>query len=197
MIVGWDVSTTAIGICVKDDDGSTVEFGVIYPVGTTHSEKHRNAAAQVVNFCKRVCPSGTHVVEQHLGGFSGGFSSAQTKMALASMNAVISYVLGDYGTVMHILPVTTKRIMGLTKLEGEDKKDAVVRLARSADPNFPYRETPKGNWVKGTDDMADAWLLAEAGAKVLRGEASIGPAAKTKRHKGEARRAKDRGKTEG
>lgn len=197
MIVGWDVSTSAIGICVKDDAGKTLEFGVIYPEGKTHGEKHRNAAAQVIEFCKRVCPSASHFVEERLGGFTGGLTTKQTLMALAAMNAVISYVLAEFGSVQHIAPNTTKRITGLKVPKGGNKKAEVVKLARSREPTFPYRETAAGNWVKGTDDMADAWLLAEAGGKILRGEASIGQDKKAPGGKRTARRAKAEGDVEG
>ncbi len=182
MIIGWDISTAAIGVCVRRA-GEPDLFRVIFPDGKTHAEKHRSAARQVTAFMWEVERSSdvierdqkTHIVEQCLGGFTGGLTSKQTLMALASMNAVVSFVLGnDWGTVMHILPVTAKRITGLVVLPGETKKDAVVRSARSSAPNFPYRETKGGNPVKGTDDMADAWLLAEAGARLLSGEATIG-----------------------
>lgn len=197
MIVGWDVSTSAIGICVKDDSGKTLEFGVIYPAGSTHAEKHRNAASQVVAFCKRVCPKATHFVEDRLGGFSSGLTTKQTLMALAAMNAVISFVLADFGPVQHLHPGTTKRITGLVVPKGGNKKEEVVKLVRSREPSFPYRETDAGNWVKGTDDMADAWLLAEAGGKISRGEATVGQQKKATRGQPKARPAKTRGKAQG
>lgn len=189
MIVGWDVSTSAIGICVKDDDGKTVEFGVIYPMGETHGEKHKSAANQVIGFCKRVCPKATHFVEERLEGFTGGLTTKQTLMALAAMNAVVSFILSDYGDVVHLAPVTTKRITGLVVPKGGNKKEEVVKLARSREPSFPYSETKAGNWVRGTDDMADAWLLAEAGDKILRGEATVGQQKKAPRGKRKARTA--------
>lgn len=187
MIVGWDISTSAIGICVRDGEGKTIEFGVIYPSGSTHAEKHRSAASQIVNFCKRVCPSATHYVEERLGGFTGGMTTKQTLMALAAMNAVASFVLSEFGPVVHIAPSTTKRITGLKVPKGGDKKVEVIRLVRSLEPSFPYAETPAGNYVKGTDDMADAWLLAEAGLKISRGEASIGQPKQAKGHRRKAR----------
>lgn len=189
-IVGWDISTSAIGVCVREDAGRTLEFGVIYPVGATHALKHRNAAAQVVNFCKRVCPVAVHYVEERLGGFTGGMTTKQTLMALASMNAVISFVLADFGTVVHVPPITTKRITGLKVPKGGDKKVEVIGLVRSREPSFPYAETAAGNYVRGTDDMADAWLLAEAGLRVSRGEASLGQSKQDKGARGKARARK-------
>lgn len=197
MIVGWDISTSAIGICVKGDDGKTKEFGVIYPKGETHSEKQRDAAAQVITFCKRVCPDAKHFVEDRLGGFTGGRTSSQTLMALAAMNAVVSFVLSGFGTVAHIPPVTVNRIMGFKKPRGEERKPLVVKLVRSREPSFPYRETAAGNYVKGTDDMADAWMLAEAGGKIVRGEASVGQPKKASGGERKARPAKGKRKPQG
>lgn len=190
IICGWDISTSAIGVCVRNDDGSTLEFGVIYPIGSTHVEKHRSAAAQVINFCKRICPSASHYVEERLGGFTGGMTTKQTLMALSAMNAVCSFVLADFGPVTHIPPITTKRITGLKVPKGGDKKIEVIRLVRSREPSFPYAETAAGNYVRGTDDMADAWLLAEAGLKITRGEASIGQQKQDKGIRGKARPGK-------
>ncbi len=193
MIIGWDISTSAIGICVKDDFGKTLEFETIFPVGETHAIKHRNAAYQVRTFVERYsqCKC-THFVEERLGGFTGGLTTKQVLMCLAAMNAVVSFVLSSYGDVVQIPPVTTKRITGLVVPKGGNKKLEVIKLVRSAEPSFPYAETAGGKYVKGTDDMADAWLLAEAGIKILRGEATVGQPKKTSSDKKKARRAKDR-----
>lgn len=185
------------------EEGKEPLFHVIYPEGDTPLQKWRNAEKQVSAFLDGLDQFVVfhHIVEERLGGFTGGMTTKQTLMALAAMNAVVSTCLSYTGEVMYIAPVTTKRIMGLkdVTLEGEDKKETVVRLARSSCPNFPYVEKKKPKkpsktkvypWVPGIDDMADAWLLAEAGLRVLRGEASIGRPEKTGRGKGKARRAK-------
>lgn len=197
MIVGWDVSTSAIGICVRDDDGKVIEFGVIYPEGETHAAKHRSAAAQVVNFCKRVCPDARHFVEERLGGFTGGLTTKQTLMALAAINAVVSFVLAEFGPVTHIAPVTVNRITGFKKPKGVERKPEVVKFVRSRESSFPYRETTAGNLAKGVSDMADAWMLAEAGTKISKGVASIGQPKKAAGSDRKARPPKARGKAKG
>lgn len=199
VICGWDVSTSAIGICIRRD-GVPDRLEVIFPRGKTPLEKYRDVYWRLTEYMERLFIEEIltdikgpvyHYVEDRLGGFSG-VTTKQTLMALAAMNAVASLALSMSGTVTHIPPVTTKRITGLKvdKAAGETKKHAVVKLARQMCPTFPYVETAAGNWVKGTDDMADAWLLAEAGSKILSGEETLGPKKKTAGHKGEARRAK-------
>lgn len=176
---------------------------MIFPEGQTALEKWRDAAKKVNTVLDGIDQFATlhHIVEERLGGFTGGLTTKQTLMALAAMNAVVSTELSYVGDVTYIAPVTTKRIMGLTSLAlpGEDKKETVVRLARSSCPSFPYvekkkpKKAPKGKvypWVVGTDDMADAWLLAEAGLRLLRGEATIGRPEKARGGEGKARGAK-------
>lgn len=197
MIIGWDISTSAIGICVKDDDGSTREFAVIFPEGKIHLEKHRDAVKKVREFLSKHEGPASHFVEERLGGFTGGLTTKQTLMALAAMNAVVSLELSNHGSVTHIAPVTVKRITSLKVDKGQDKKLVVVGLVRSQEPSFPYSETKAGNYVKGTDDMADAWLLAEAGRKILAGEATVGQRKKASRRKGKAGGAKVGGSPEG
>lgn len=205
MIIGWDVSTSAIGVCVRDAGGRTLEFGVIYPRGDSHHLKQISAAAQVDEFCKRArarySPDGgdssSHFVEDRLGGFTGGLTTTQTLMSLAAMNAVVSFVLSWHGPVVHIPPISAKRIVGLKVPKGGNKKLEVIGLVRSREPSFPYAETAAGNHVKGTDDMADAWLLAEAGRLILSGEATLGQPKKTAGREKKARRAKGRVPKEG
>jgi hypothetical protein len=217
LLIGWDVSTAAIGVCVRTaPDGEIHKLDVLFPKGKNHQEKHRDAAKQVRKFMWDLEPefddevkTATHVVEQCLGGFSGGMSSAQTKMALAAMNAVVTFVLSDdWGEVIHILPVTTKAITKLKILPEEEshkqpKKAAVIRMMREAIPEFPYQETDKGNWVNGTDDIADAWLLTVAGGRILTGQATLpvpkkrGRKNKDKVDRETSRKSKARKPTEG
>lgn len=198
MIIGWDVSTSAIGVCVKDDAGATLEFGVIYPHGDSHLLKQISASDQVVKFCQHMVRvyGGTpmsHFVEDRLGGFSGGLTTRQTLMALSAMNAVVSVTLSRNGSVVHVPPVSAKRIVGLRVPKGGDKKATVVGLVRSVEPSFPYSETRSGNAARGVDDMADAWMLAETGRRILHGEATLGQGEKASRGGGKARRRKAAG----
>lgn len=205
--IGWDISTAAIGICVKREDRD-YEFHVIFPKGDTALEKWQSAASDVKEFVDSwLCRNGdidsvAHIVEQRLGGFTGGLTTKQTLMALAAMNAVVSVTLSHFGEITYILPVTAK---ALTKFkdkqkDGEDKKETVVRLAKAACPGFPYKEKKvsgkpkkgKGKtypWVKGVDDMADAWLLVEA-YWAQKDKASSEQSKEAAGRKGKARRAK-------
>jgi hypothetical protein len=208
--IGWDISTAAIGICVKRE-GKEHEFHVIFPKGDEALDKWRyanQAIHEIIGEIMEPEESAVHVVEQRLGGFTGGLTTKQTLMALAAMNAVVSVALSHSGQVHYILPVTAK---ALTKFkdrqkDGEDKKETVVRLAKAACPGFPYKEKKvsgkpkkgKGKtypWVKGVDDMADAWLLVEA-FQAQKDKASSEQSKKAASGKGKARRTEADGSEE-
>lgn len=193
-IIGWDISTSAIGICVVDPDGER-KYRVIFPHGETQLQKHRSATQQITDLLLELDLHRDgwevhHFVEDFLGGFTGGLTTRQTLMKLAAMNAIVSHCLSSWGAVTHISPSTVKKIVGLTVPKGGDKKIEVIKLARQKDPSFPYAETVHGNYVKGTDDMADAMMLAIAGKKILSGEAQIGQSKKASSGSKKTRRAK-------
>lgn len=210
-VIGWDISTAAIGICVRQE-GKDDWFHVIFPKGETSLEKWKSAQRQAFDFVNDNFTSNDcfmHVVEQRLGGFTGGLTTKQTLMALAAMNAVVSTAISHFGEIEYMLPVTAKALTGFKKkqLEGEDKKETVVRLAKSECPAFPYKEKKSSGkaktgknktypWVKGTDDMADAWLLVEA-YTVQKEKASIGQPKKASGRKGKARGTEDDSSEEG
>lgn len=198
MLIGWDISTAVMGICVRKDDGTyTFDFRKIK--GDTHLLKHRHVVQLIDDFLADKPGPHVHIVEERLGGFTGGLTTKQTLMALAAVNAVASLHLSYTGQVIHLSPIAVKKMVGLVVEKGvpNGKKIAAVGLVRSRHPDFPYAETREGNWVAGTDDMADAWLLAEAGGMILSGEKVIGPKKKAKRRKGKARGVPKRGPTEG
>lgn len=198
MLIGWDISTAVMGICVKHND-THCEFLFRKIVGATHLIKHQHVVKLIDEFLVGRPGPHVHVVEDRLGGFTGGLTTKQTLMSLAAVNAVASLQLSHTGQVIHLAPVTVKSIVGLVVPKGvpNGKKIAAVGLVRSRHANFPYSETSGGNWAVGTDDMADAWLLAEAGSKILSGEKVIGPKKKAARRKGKVGRGEAGGAPEG
>lgn len=202
--IGWDVSTSVIGVCAKKEDGTSVFYEAIKIKGDTMIEKYSYAVKAVniiVDYLKSLDSNRKHIVEDRLGNFSKGATTLDTLMKLAQMNAVVSYILSLDAKVTHIHPSTTKRIIGLKKTDDDpevidkktgkwNKKLAVVKLARISDPLFPFKLTPGGNFVAGVEDMADAFALAKAGLLIESGEAEIAKTKKTSRNKGKTRSAK-------
>lgn len=191
MIIGWDVSTSFIGICASLPDG-TFRYRVIEVKGETMLEKYRYAESSISLFLAGIKAEfeepRVHIVEDRLGNFSQGKTMQQTLMKLAQMNAVVSHFLDLDGQVIHVHPSRAKSLAGLKVPKGGDKKAEAIKLVRSRDGSFPYTQTKAGNPKAGVADMADAWLLTIAGTKILGGEAELGQAKEARRGDRKARR---------
>lgn len=177
LCVGWDVSTVNIGICAIDlSTNIAVKFKWLPIDGESMIEKYSCAVGQIeqvlLSFNDEYGPERAHFVEDRLGNFSVGATTMQTLMKLAQMNAVVSHRLSSDGPIRHLHPATAKRLAGLKVPKGGDKKLEAIRLAIS-NGGMVVNLTKKGNYSRGTDDMADAFLLAVAGTKLLTGEAEL------------------------
>jgi hypothetical protein len=198
VIIGWDVSTTAIGVCMTKEGLSS--FHVIFPEGDSAESKHRHAAGCVsdllTGFSLDPCRT-THVVEDRLQGFTKGLTTMHTILSLTAMNAVVSYVLSSFGRVLKVHPSTVKSFFGLrppkdvTLKKLYNPKEAAVKLVMERVSNFPCDRTKGGNLSKGVSDMADAWILAEFGRCFPAGKVNVGHSKKTRTHKRKARRSRE------
>lgn len=192
-IMGWDVSTSYVGVSLVTDGNLSGVWGIDLSGCKSIWEKYdlvRKEATSIIGILSESARSSViHYVEDRLGNFTKGLTTLQTLMVLAQFNAVVSCHLNDLcpGRVKHILPVTTKRIVGFKKDPTEDVKVTKSKLAARLYPTFVVQYTPGGNLKKGIGDKADAILLADAGLKVETGQAVIEPRKKAQRRKARPR----------
>lgn len=176
IFVGWDVSTSIVGICILMPDKTQIWKTIDLRKAKTLSKKYV-LLEKGIREIKEILGDKdvVNVIEERLAGFSGGFTSKNTLLMLAAMNAVATYVIESNwkNETMRLAPISTKSIVGLKVPKGGNKKEEAVKLVRKLCDTFPYKSKKKttkpentlGNWVDGTDDMADAYLLALAGSK--------------------------------
>ncbi len=192
---GWDVSTAVIGMCCLDASGEAqlIEHIRLFDVDGGLTAKYHVAAVGITDFIdrsRRACP-GTgerHFIEERLLNKEGR-TTRQVVAMLAAINAVATHVIieacqGDHTSVTHLHPSRVKRLVGLQVPKGGDKKAAAIALARTRCASFPYALNRGGvNPVRGTDDMADAYITALAGYTLDRADkgAEDGPVAKVPR----------------
>lgn len=189
------MSTAVVGMCCLDDSGEAklIECIRLFDVEDGLNAKYCVAAAGIRDFIVRarvLCPGDgeDHFIEERLLN-KQGMTTRKVLAMLAAMNAVATHVIieacqGDYRSVTHLHPSRVKRIVGLRVPKGGDKKAAAISLARARCPSFPYVLNGGGvNPVRGTDDMADAYITALAGYTLGRADKGTqgGPAAKVPR----------------
>lgn len=163
MILGIDVSTSKIGYCVIDDQQNLVEVKFIkFKDGTLEERamKFFNGEMQRLKKTYKI----THVrIEEPFSMFSGGKTTAGTMSKLQRFNGMISILsYGCFEVLPTLVPSRTARSKcGIKIKRGENTKLKVIDWVSQKFPkSFVVELTRHGNPKPGTDDMADAVVVA-------------------------------------
>ena len=175
-ILGLDISTSCIGFCLFNTEGSFVEIGCI-PIDKVKNtyEKAQCFRNKLVELSSKyditnIC------VEQNLQVFRPGLSSAKTLFSLAKFNGTVCFICFDtLGIEPFELNVNAARkLVGLkiNRKSTDSTKDQVKDWVREkivnitkADYNWPRKQLKsgpnKGNFrdLKTCYDMADAFVI--------------------------------------
>ena len=94
MICGLDISTSCIGICVKDVENKKVYFENFKPKGEDWIDKSTSTRDYLLKLIvdydiKKI------YIEENLQAFRPGLSSAKTLMSLARFNGIVSFLVKD------------------------------------------------------------------------------------------------------
>ena len=98
--------------------------------------------------------------------FSGGKTTAVTMSKLQRFNGMVSYMTRRSFEIQPVLIAANKArgLVGLKIKRGENTKQKVIEHIERKYPNeFTYELTRYGNPKPGTDDRADAVVIAWAG----------------------------------
>ena len=109
-------------------------------------------------------------VEQPFIAFSGGKTTAVTMAKLQRFNGMCCYGLYSiFGRCPALISANqTRSSVGIKRKRGEDIKKKVIEWVAEAYPkDFIVEITRHGNPKPGTDDMADAVIVALAGLNTL------------------------------
>ena len=182
MILGLDISSTMIGVAVIDEDSKQLVHSTGWDLSKieTSYEKYELIGAELCTL--RGDYGVKHVfVETALKRFVPGRSRADTIIKLAKFNGVVSWLCYD---VLMLEPTfinvnTARSLYGLSfprSTKGPQRKkmviEAVIEKEKTA---FSYEMARGGkNYKRGTDDRADAVVIARAGEFLLRNKDNKG-----------------------
>lgn len=182
-IYGWDISTSVVGLSLFNDDGSF--YGAAYldlrkidgQLSKADAFKEWISTARVNFQDNKDGGTNYHFIEERLGGFAGGRTSAQVLMKLAQFNAICSYILwnhhpGPHRQVAYLHPSTWKSLMkheGLIIPKGADKKEITLEFVIRKEPAFKgfLEKNRNDKWQPWCYDMADAYCLGRSGYRKL------------------------------
>lgn len=171
MILGLDISTSKIGYAVINNNKDLIDFGLIKYKSNIELELRAQDFINRIDTLRRKYVNIESVfVEQPFIAFSGGKTTAVTMAKLQRFNGMCCYglynVFGDCPSL--ISANQTRSLVGIKRKRGEDIKKKVIDWVSQTYPkDFTYELTRFGNPKPGTDDMADAIIVALAGLNTL------------------------------
>lgn len=181
MIMGWDVSTSIVGISVFDEDGLFM-FSRYIDLRKKEGmlEKAYFVEKEVMSLIDEIKEKNLeeslhiyHFIEDKLSSFSAGKTMQQTLLKLAGFNAVVTFIVDKTcwdknvsSTIRHLHPSSVKAIMkkdGLTIPKGADKKKLTLEFVSDIEKDFVVDLNKNSNPQPWCYDMADAYIVARAG----------------------------------
>tara|TARA_R110000744_G_scaffold56009_1_gene118174 strand:- start:383 stop:958 length:576 start_codon:yes stop_codon:yes gene_type:complete len=175
MILGLDISTTIVGVAILDSEGklllsdhwdiSKVDglFGKAEIIGSNLWQMKSTHNIENV------------FIETALKKFFPGKSRADTIIKLAKFNGIVSWLSFEtFGAEPTFINVNTARTLyGLSfprGVKGPQRKKMVVEAVKEKEKTSFTFEMARGgkNYKKGTDDRADAIVIARAGEFLLK-----------------------------
>ena len=182
MILGLDISTSVVGVAIVDPE--TKELIVSEHIDLTKIDSVFSKAELVGSELWQI--GNNHdiknlFVETALMRFIPGRSRADTIVKLAKFNGIVSWMCYDtFGLQPTYLNVNTARsLYGLSFPRGtkgpKRKKMVIEAVIEKEKTAFKYEMARGGkNYKKGTDDRADAIVIARAGEFLLRNKDNEG-----------------------
>ena len=181
MILGLDISTTIVGVALLNDEGKLIVsnhwdiskqetlFEKAEMVGSLLWELKTEHKIEKV------------FIETALKKFFPGKSRADTIIKLAKFNGIVSWLCFDtFGEAPAFINVNTARTLyGLSfprGTKGPQRKKMVIESVIDKEKNaFSYEMARGGkNYKRGTDDKADAVVIARAGEFLLKNKDNEG-----------------------
>lgn len=167
MILGLDISTSIIGVCILDDDKIVkTDYIDLRKVGDFFEK------AQAVNErLKEIKKSHKieHIfIEQALMFFRRGGSTAKTMSILQRFNGIVSWQCYQIFKMEpnYVTPISARSKCGIKVAKGKKAKEVVMEhFIQSKEFQIDY--TRFGNVQKYCYDIADAVVVARAGSKII------------------------------
>ena len=181
MILGLDISTTIIGVALLDEENNLI-VSDHWDI-TKHDTLFEKA--EVVGSLMWELRTKYNInqvfIETALKKFFPGKSRADTIIKLAKFNGIVSWLCFDtFGDAPTFINVNTARTLyGLSfprGTKGPQRKKMVIEAVKEKEKTSFTVEMARGgkNYKKGTDDRADAVVIARAGEFLLKNENNKG-----------------------
>jgi Holliday junction resolvasome RuvABC endonuclease subunit len=177
MILGLDVSTSVTGYCVLDKNGTLIKIGWI-PLAKEKELVNKGFIFRdhVTDLIKQYPAIDKVYIEEAFQRYGRGMSSARTITRLAAFNGIVQYICAQvFKHVPGLISVSESRKLCGIKTQSKKKagKEVKEQVFEWVDNHLSYKWPKKvlksgprrGQTIIAPEsrDMADAWVVAQAG----------------------------------
>jgi Holliday junction resolvasome RuvABC endonuclease subunit len=166
MILGLDISTSITGVSIIDRNSELI-YCEAWRTDTKDLSFYQklDIIKDKICFIKTQYPIEMVCVEEPLGRFAAGRSSAQIISKIQRFNGVVCWILREVFDMspQYINASTARKTCGIKIKRGEKAKEVVLEFILKNEKKFKAEYTKKGNPVKGVYDKADSLVIAKAG----------------------------------
>ncbi len=163
--LGVDISTSKIGIAVLNSDKRIIVSEVIKFKDTNTLEEKAQLFENKLNKLTRYYHISDIFIEEPFIAFGGGKTTAQTMAKLQRFNGMCSYtvfkVFEQQANMVNVRSARSKLGIKIPKgIKEKEVKNTIIEWVSSNFDSFKYEMTVHGNPLPGTDDRADAVVIA-------------------------------------
>ena len=170
MILGLDISTSIIGVCILENDKIIYTDYIDLRKTGSFFEKARKVETTLKEVKEKYDVK--HIfIEQALMFFRRGGSTAKTMSILQRFNGIISWMCYNIYDMEpnYISPISARSKCGIKIARGKKAKEVVMEHFIES-KEFEIIYTRFGNVQKYCYDIADAIVVARAGHYLLQGK---------------------------
>lgn len=169
MILGLDISTSCTGVTVLDKKGDVIlNEAWSFKKEKTFLDKCKRASERIQIIYDLFGSNIEKIyVEESLQAFRAGYSSAKTLLTLAKFNGILSWMLVEkFGLEPEYIPaVSARKLCEIKVPKGVKAKQVVMEYMLENHDWFNVEYTRYGNIKSYYYDMADSYIIAEAGRR--------------------------------
>lgn len=167
MILGLDISTSIIGVCILENDKIVYTDYIDLRKTGSFFEKARKVET-ILKEAKEKYDVKHIFIEQALMFFRRGGSTAKTMSILQRFNGIVSWMCYDIYDMEpnYVSPISARSKCGIKIARGKKAKEVVMEHFIES-KEFEIIYTRFGNVQKYCYDIADAIVVARAGSKII------------------------------
>ena len=171
MILGLDISSSKIGVAIVDDDKRIIHLNLVKYKKAPLEDKAVMFSDEL-SVLKREYNIKHIFIEEPVSIYAAGRTTAHVISTLQRFNGMCSLACRNiFGQNAELIGSRQARkladitVPGRTKSK-EVKKIIIEEMSKRYQEAFPLEYTRHGNYKPGTDDKADALVIALAGHKI-------------------------------